>query len=218
MKILLVSATQEEILPFLDWAQQHGSDKLQIANLVTGIGFVATTFHLTQVLSQHPFDLCIQAGIAGSFRKNMPLGTVVHIVSEQFADLGSEEADGQVISGFDLGFMEANSFPFENGKITNPAAGSHHFLPTVQAVSSDLSHGSQSSIDRIIKQYDPDIESMEGAAFFYVCRKLEAPFLEIRAISNYVEPRNKSNWNIPLAINNLNDTLIKLVTTFLDAS
>ena len=49
---------------------------------------------------------------------------------------------------------------------------------------------------------------MEGAAFFYVCLCENIPFLQIRAISNYVEQRNEKNWNIPLAIKNLCLTLI----------
>ncbi len=52
---------------------------------------------------------------------------------------------------------------------------------------------------------------MEGAAFFYACLMTQAPFLQIRAISNYVEPRNKDNWNIPLAIDRLNEVLAQMV-------
>jgi futalosine hydrolase len=37
--------------------------------------------------------------------------------------------------------------------------------------------------------------------------------LQIRSISNYVELRNKENWNIPLAINNLNIELEKIINS-----
>ena len=37
---------------------------------------------------------------------------------------------------------------------------------------------------------------MEGAAFFYVCLKEKVNFFQIRAISNFVEKRNKKNWEI----------------------
>jgi len=43
----------------------------------------------------------------------------------------------------------------------------------------------------------------------------EINFLQIRSISNYVEPRNKDNWDLPLAISNLNNTLIELITSLL---
>ncbi|HHB78802.1 MAG TPA: futalosine hydrolase [Saprospiraceae bacterium] len=211
MRILIVAATTEEILPFLQWMEQQPTETHQIDTLVTGVGLVATTFHMTYILSHNEFDLVIQAGIAGSFRKNIPIGQTVFVLTETIADLGSEDQDGSILSAFDMGFIKKDEFPFENGKIHNPAAESAGFLQQVHAISSNTSHGSQTSIDRLIKQYDPDIESMEGAAFFYACRMMNVPFLEIRAISNYVEPRQKSNWNIPLAIDQLNETLIGII-------
>ena len=36
-------------------------------------------------------------------------------------------------------------------------------------------------------------------------------FLQLRSISNYVEERNKANWDIPLAIKNLNDKLSEVI-------
>jgi len=52
---------------------------------------------------------------------------------------------------------------------------------------------------------------MEGAAFHYACLKEKVPYAEIRSISNYVEKRDRSKWNIPLAIKNLNDFFIVLL-------
>jgi futalosine hydrolase len=48
---------------------------------------------------------------------------------------------------------------------------------------------------------------MEGAAFFYACEEANVAALQVRAISNYVEKRNKENWNMPLAVKNLNNWL-----------
>jgi len=55
------------------------------------------------------------------------------------------------------------------------------------------------------------VESMEGAAFFYACLMAEVPFLEIRSISNFVEPRNRDAWDLPLAIGNLNQVLAEIL-------
>jgi len=35
--------------------------------------------------------------------------------------------------------------------------------------------------------------------------------VQIRSVSNYVEKRNKENWNIPLALKNLQSILIELL-------
>jgi len=36
-----------------------------------------------------------------------------------------------------------------------------------------------------------------------VCLRRNVPYHEIRAISNYVEPRNRQSWNLELACSNL---------------
>ena len=41
---------------------------------------------------------------------------------------------------------------------------------------------------------------MEGAAAAHLCLRYDLPFLELRAISNRVEDRNRDAWNIPLAL------------------
>ena len=52
---------------------------------------------------------------------------------------------------------------------------------------------------------------MEGAAVFKVCNEFSVPCIQIRAISNNVEKRNKENWNMPLAIRNLNKQVAKII-------
>ena len=55
---------------------------------------------------------------------------------------------------------------------------------------------------------------MECAAVFYVCLHEKVPFLEIRAISNYVESRDTTKCDIPLAIENLTDELFRFLRKF----
>jgi len=52
---------------------------------------------------------------------------------------------------------------------------------------------------------------MEGAAFFYACLLSGVPFHEVRSISNFVEERDKSKWDIPLALANLNNVLFEIL-------
>lgn len=49
---------------------------------------------------------------------------------------------------------------------------------------------------------------MEGAAVFYVANQLNIPAIQIRSISNYVEPRDRANWKIQEALSSLS-TVIK---------
>jgi futalosine hydrolase len=65
----------------------------------------------------------------------------------------------------------------------------------------------------MVEKFNPDIESMEGATFFYICRREKIPFLALRAISNIVEIRNRSNWDIKLALLNLAEKLNEVFLT-----
>ena len=56
---------------------------------------------------------------------------------------------------------------------------------------------------------------MEGAAFFYACLSAGLEPVQLRAISNYVEPRNREAWRMREAITALNDTLRQLLGSFL---
>ncbi len=223
MRILFVGATCFELYQFFEnLIEIEGEGKnifrykwydLEIDLLIPGIGMTFTAYHLTRALYTTKYDLVINAGIAGTFRDELSIGTVVNVKSEQICDLGIEEKCG-VVSLFDAGFMECDQFPFENGKMVNPNHFKELELASVNGVTGNISHGTSASIAQISVGFDPDVESMEGAAVFYVCMHEKVPFLEIRAISNYVESRDTTKWNIPLAIENLTDELFRFLRKF----
>jgi futalosine hydrolase len=206
MKILVVAATAFEIAPLL-----AKKETLQFDALVTGVGQMPTAFHVGNALQQQPYDLVINAGIAGSFRRDWELGKVVHVVSEQYGDLGIEFADGSFKDMFEMGFMEKDVFPYENGRLFNATPAQYDFLDKANGLTINKVHGFEPSIDRIRQLYDCDIETMEGTGFFYACLMHKVPFLAIRSISNYVEKRNREAWNIGLAIQNLNSVLEEIL-------
>ena len=81
----------------------------------------------------------------------------------------------------------------------------------VRAITVNKVHGNDFSIHRIKERLNPQVESMEGAAFFYVCSQMDIPTLQIRAISNYVEKRNREAWKIELALNNLAEAISTII-------
>lgn len=214
MKILIVSATAFEIAPLQLQLKEHFSeaqpfqykrDDLEIFTLITGVGMTATAFALGRMLGgEITFDLVLNLGIAGAFDRKLKLGQVVQVASEQFGDLGVEEADGSFTDMFELELIQNDGTVFFENAILNPNEDIS-FLKKVKAITVNKVHGFSESISKIEEKYHADIESMEGAAVFYACKVSEIKFLEIRAISNYVEPRNRANWNISLAIDSLND-------------
>ncbi len=209
MNILIVSATEKEISPTLNKIKSFNRDDLLVDVLVTGIGAVFTTYLLTRKLSEKEYDLIINAGIAGSFNPDLNIGDTVYVQSDQFADLGFEDKD-KFYTVFEKGFIYKDQFPFKNALLENPYEFDFD-LKKVSAITVNTTHGCKKSIDLFKNKFNADTETMEGAAFFYVCLNEGVKFFQIRTISNYVEERNEANWNIPLAIKNLNQKLLEII-------
>ena len=217
MRILLVSATPFEVKPVRDWLEENWSSKgleryiagqTEVDLLYTGVGMTATAYALGKCFSLKHYDLAINAGIAGAYHRDLSLGAVVQVISETFADLGAEQADGEFSDIFDLKLNDLDAVPYREGTLINEAADEFAFLPPAKGLTVNKVHGYPPSIDRIRTRYPmADIETMEGAAFFYVCLMESVPFIAIRSISNYVEARNREAWDIPGAIRALNDVV-----------
>lgn len=199
MKPLIVAATQLEISDSISLLEEK-----QIPYVITGIGMTATAYTLGKTLTQlQDISFVMNVGIAGSFDRNIPLGEVLAIKSDTFYELGAEDGD-KFLSIEELGFGKGTyhaDYPAIDLK-----------LPQHEAITVNKVHGNKESIHNVLmKQPNVTAESMEGAAVFYVCTMERIPSMQIRAISNYVERRNKSTWKIDLALTNLNDWLRKFI-------
>ena len=223
MKILIVAATRFEIRPLIDkfaFVQkeddtlshyQFRNDKVDI--LITGIGMTSVAFYLGKQLPGSNYDLVINAGICGSYADSLPIGIVVNVTEECFCELGAEN-DDEFLSLFELGLMDPDEPPYRSGKLLNnttPKGNSLRKLQRVRGITSNTIHGQSATIHKIRGLFNPDVESMEGAAFFYSCLNSGVPFHQVRSISNFVEERDKSKWDIPLAVANLNATLMEII-------
>ena len=104
--------------------------------------------------------------------------------------------------------LEGNDYFYPNHDKKLPGIST---LREVSGITVNTVHGNEKSISGIIERLNPDIETMEGAAFFYVCEKEKQPCIQLRGISNYVEKRNREAWNIPLALKNLTATVKELI-------
>lgn len=172
--------------------------------LVTGIGMVNTAYRLGSYLTEQKPRLVVNFGIAGTFRPEWEIGKVVEVREEIFGDLGAESPDG-FLGLKEMGFP---SFRVEGKPIYNRMEGCDELEP-VDSVDVAIGltvnkvHGVEASIEAVQRKWNPDIESMEGAAFFQACLLAGVPFREFRSISNRVEKRDLSQWNIPLAVNNI---------------
>ena len=210
MDILLIAATATEIQPFFEY--YRNSKKTQnIDILITGIGLTAATYHLLKQLTLKRPDVVVQAGVAGCFDKNMPLGTVVIVRKEAIADQSVIEKE-KLKTLFDLGLVRHDQFPFKNGWLQNDHDMIRNSkLKKVNAISVNEITTSKQRVKFYADAFWPVIESMEGAALHYTCLMEKIPFIQLRSISNYIAERNKERWDMKKSIVNLNNELINLV-------
>jgi len=189
MNVLIVAATKFEIT----------SDKIaQRPTLITGVGMVNVAINLTKELMKNKYDLVISMGVAGSFSNELKNGDVVEVVEDNFSEIGFEnDLEVSRFTDFDLKIKYLNK--------------SRTSLKKVRAITVNTVHGNNDTISAIVQRETPEIESMEGASVFKVCEEFNVPSIQIRSISNKVEKRNKNNWDLELAIGNLNIEVEKII-------
>lgn len=204
MKLLITAATPDELLA----ARQvvAAFPKLECVCAVTGIGVAATVYHTLKQLQSGEFNCALNIGIAGSYHPGLAVGDVCRVTKEYFGDVGVRTPAG-FSTLFDENLLNIDTFPFVGGALYAPLSIDglevNIALPPATGVTVQTVSGEQNQIEEWRTRYTPDVETMEGAAFFYVCLQEKMPFMAFRAISNRVAPRDKSQWNIPLALNNL---------------
>jgi futalosine hydrolase len=221
-KILYVTATRPEAgtlikipgLMFVD--EGYRFRDLEIRLLITGVGSVATAWALKHWISLNGNpDLAINGGIAGSYNDGILPGDVVMPISDCFADSGIEDGDN-FLTLSEAGLANADEYPYKDGILYADPNQSKRFngvVRSARAITVNTATGSEITRRKMLKKFNPDVETMEGATFFYICSLEKIPFLALRAISNKVERRNKINWKIDLALNNLSEKLKEVLLT-----
>jgi futalosine hydrolase len=181
---------------------------LHLSYLETGIGMMSSSTELSRyILRQRP-SLIIQAGIAGSFSQAHPPGSLAIVSEEIQGDLGVEE-NGQFRDIFDMGLQSPNAFPFQAKALVNPSKTllATIGLPLVRAITVNEVSTRPQRIEQLQQKYAPMLESMEGAALHFICLMEKIPFLQLRAVSNFVGERDKRKWQIKEAVQKLHTQL-----------
>ena len=170
--------------------------------VVLGVGLLVFSTNLSVLLSRFaaegPFTHIVLAGICGAYPgRGLNIGDVVRVESERVGDLGVVERDGSFtpwnrVSGSSVQVYESS-----------PLRGVPASLERLKAVSGltvNCCTGTSAMAAERVLNFDVDVESMEGAACFSVCRAFGMPCFEIRAVSNFASDRNKASWRISEAL------------------
>ncbi|MEM9526497.1 MAG: futalosine hydrolase [Bacteroidota bacterium] len=225
MHILLLSATPFEIQPTVEWLRARAITEtgnlldfghLKVEVLFTGVGQMATAYTLGRRFGSASIpQLAIQAGVGGAIDPKLKLGEVVRITSERLGDLGAENQQQEHLSMGEIGLFPG--LPFDQREVLSLPDGYPSLpFPECAGLTVNRVNGSAVGIAKMRTRFpEAQVESMEGAAFFYACLLQGIEPLQLRSISNYVAPRNREAWKLAEAIQSLNEQLQQVLTSFI---
>ena len=171
--------------------------------IVGGIGPAAAAAATSAELARASYDLVVCAGIGGGFGPLQP-GDIAVASTIAFADLGAHSPAGWVeIEGAPVHYDVPPRLAVE---IADRTGGHLGTVLTVAGVT-----GTAEQTEALAARYpDAVAEGMEGAGVAAAALVHDAPFAEIRAISNLVGPRDRDAWRIPDALTALRAAIADL--------
>lgn len=197
---------------------------------VGGVGMAEIAAATLRAVKAKKPQLVVLAGIAGACDRTLRHGEVVEVVCERIAGIPERYAREYETSGPDLGLplaagvtvnrsgdgAAATGGPKSAAEGTGHAAGDAGFAEPHPGFTADdraghAADGTQRQTpegnpENTSEGYLPEVENMEGAAFFAVCDALGVACCQIRAVSNYVgEPFGQ--WAVEEAVGNLTEKL-----------
>jgi futalosine hydrolase len=163
------------------------------AVIVGGVGPASSAAAASAALAADDYDLTICAGIGGGFAPLQP-GQLAVASSIAFADLGAETD-----TGFETFDFATDRYPVEPRLGPAVAERTGGRLGTVLTVATVT--GTAARVRALLARFpDAVAEGMEGAGVAAAARLHGVPFVEIRAISNVVGPRDRPAWRITDAL------------------
>ena len=162
---------------------------------ICGIGVAATALSTSTLIGQLEPSQVVLAGIAGAFTQSgLQLVDVVQVERDCLADLGYQmEARMATLEDMGLTHLPTRTSPmgtqFEN-QVLDPE-GKRTSAITVNRITA-----SQTRATLLWNRFGSGLEQMEGAGAAMACRLRNLPFYHVRAVSNFVGPRDPSSWKI----------------------
>src|SRR5688572_19733048 len=158
-KILIVSATRQEIEPFLshfdfEFRGNNGfyssRSNPHISVLITGVGMVNTAYFMGRYFLS-AFDLTINMGVCGAFNRDLKIGEVVNVVDDTISEMGAEDGN-EFIKYSDLNLGGTNRFTDRSDEIGNKIEK----LKKVSGITVNTVHGNDENIKKAIQLFNAD--------------------------------------------------------------
>jgi futalosine hydrolase len=204
-----VQAEQEAVLRGL-------CDSKRFDVVVAGVGSVAAAISTGSALRKGNYSLVINAGIAGGFMNRAKVGSLVVANQIIAADLGAETPEG-FLSLDELGFG-SSSIQLDQCLVKRVANALHTAgLPvtTGPVLTVSTVTGTATTANELATRVPNAVaEAMEGFGVASSAQAHHLPFIEIRAISNPVGPRDRDAWQIDQALKALEAASSVLLEVF----
>lgn len=195
----------------------------EIVLSISGIG-KTNAAHATALLVQtYSPSLIINFGIGGAYPgKGLKVGDIAVATKEIYADEGVQLKDGyHPLELLGLPLLKVrrkrffNQFPLDR-QLTRAALRSARNVADAKPgtfTTVSLCTGTNKRAKELGERFDAVCENMEGAAIAHLCCLYGIPCVEIRGISNIVEGRNLSKWDIGLAAENCQKAVLEFLTS-----
>lgn len=197
-RVLVVTAVEPERRAVLRGLSAAGD---AVVVEVGGVGSAAVAATTARVLAQQRFDAVVSAGIGGGI--NVATGGTVIATSSVAADLGADSPDG-FLSLDELGFGTATIAADPDLVAAATKALPHAVAGPVLTVST-VTGTLAGTRDLIARHPHAVAEAMEGFGVATAAMQAGVPFVELRAISNPVGPRDRAAWRIGDALEGLSE-------------
>ncbi len=204
------------------------SGKLFSKNIIavqTGIGKTNAAHSVTTSIEKYSPDLIISFGIGGAYpHSGIQPGDIAIAESEIYGDEGLLLRDGfHTMDKIGIPVLKKGRKKYFNEfiidkKLVKKAYNiiSAHASNNIKCragtfITVSTCTGTIKRANELSKRFNAICENMEGAAIAHVCTIYSIPFIEIRGISNQVEDRDKTRWDIRLASENCQEAIIKTI-------
>lgn len=199
--------------------------KRQVIIACGGLGKVNAASAATSLIERFSPGLIVTTGCAGAYLSaGLAVGDLAVATAEVFAEEGVITKDGW--QGLDLIGIPAaevrgqpyyNEFPLSllfAERAMRLAASIGVPLMRGRFVTVSACSGTTERGDELAARFNAICETMEGAAVAQTALLYGVDCLEIRGVSNLVEDRDLSRWDIPLAVEGAQRFLLKFLESY----
>jgi len=164
---------------------------------VCGVGQTDFSANLAKFLASKKYERAFLLGICGAYPESgFQVGDVVRVETEVVADMGIQDRQGHFVPWSQVSGKDG---VYKGGDLRDLPLTLVAF-PAVAGATVNCCTGTQYLASRRSSLFEVQVESMEGSAFFAVCKAFGVPAYQYRAVSNIATDRDESSWKIPEAL------------------